>query len=152
MKYLRRFPYWYLLLIPALFYVLGIASNQVVLVANHGKFPVMLNATWKEKMCTIPTMEQIGLDSDDDEMVAEYKQAVARIPASSCKKGGEMIDETHSIMGPNSHLKVLSDIFPLGAIYSIGDGGIFLGEYLLGLSPLMWLALAIRKLYVDSAE
>jgi hypothetical protein len=151
MKYLRRFPYWYLLAIPALVWALGIASNQAVLVANHGKFPVMLNATWMVKMCTIPTMEQVGIDPDDEEMVAKYKQVVANIPASSCRKGGEMIDETHSVMGPNSHLKALSDIFPLGSIYSIGDAGIYLGEYLLGFSPIMWLALVIRKLYIGSA-
>lgn len=32
------------LLTPILFLVLGAASNQVVLIANHAKFPVMVNA------------------------------------------------------------------------------------------------------------
>jgi len=102
--------------------------------------------------CSIPTPYQLGIDPDDADMIDHYKRAVAQIPASSCRKGGEMIDDTHSVMGPNSHLKALGDIFPLGNIYSIGDAAIFLGDYLLGLGPLMWLALAIRKLYVDSAE
>jgi hypothetical protein len=143
MKYLRKFPYWYLLVIPILLFGLGVASNQAVLVANHGKFPVMLNASWMSKMCTIPPAP----DTDDEETLAEYKAAVAAIPASSCRKGGEMIDRTHSVMGPNSHLKALSDIFPLDGIYSIGDGMIYLGEWLLEYTPLMWLALALRKLY-----
>ena len=63
-------------------------------------------------------------------------------------KGGEMIDKTHSVMGPNSHLKALADIFPLGSIYSIGDGFIALGEWLMSFCPYMWLALVIRKVYV----
>jgi hypothetical protein len=132
MKFLRRFPYWYLLVIPVLLFGLGIASNQAVLVANHGKFPVAMNAAWMDKMCTLPE------DVDP-----------ADVPASSCANGGEMIDMTHSVMGPNSHLKMLSDIFPLGhAIYSVGDGLLSLGDWLLSFTPIMWLALTIRKLYV----
>ncbi len=131
MKFLRKFPYWYLILIPVLLFGLGVASNQAVLVANHGKFPVMLNAAWSERMCSVPA----DVDPSD-------------IPASSCMKGGEMIDKTHSVMGPNSHLKFLADIFPIGSIYSIGDGLIALGEWLLSFCPYMWLALVIRKLYV----
>jgi len=132
MKFLRKFPYWYLIAIPVLLYCLGAASNQAVFVANHGKFPVAMNATWMSDKCSI----------DEDENPDH-------IPASSCKKGGEMIDARHSVMGPNSHLKVLSDIFNFGShIYSIGDGLLQLGEWLLTFCPFMWVALTIRKLYI----
>jgi len=134
MKFLRRFPYWYLIAVPILLICLGIGSNQAVLVANHGKFPVMANAAWVDMYCS-------AKDADPEEL--------ASTPPSSCVNGGEMLDETHSIMGPNSHLKVLADIFPLGhAIYSIGDGLLYLGFWLFSFSPYMWLALTIRKLFV----
>ena len=132
MKYLRRFPYWYLILIPVLLFGLGVASNQAVLIANHGKFPVMMNPSWMAAKCSTA-----GMDPDD----------VASMPTSWCGKGGDMIDRTHSVMGSNSHLKVLADIFPIGSIYSIGDGLLALGEWLLTFCPFMWLALTIRKLY-----
>lgn len=45
MNYLRKTFLWILLLPYALGF-LGAASNQLVLVANHGKFPVMLNPRW----------------------------------------------------------------------------------------------------------
>lgn len=35
--------YLWLLLVPTMLVGLGAASNQAVLIANHGKFPVMLN-------------------------------------------------------------------------------------------------------------
>ena len=134
MKFLRKFPYWYLLAIPVLLFGLGIMSNQAVLVANHGKFPVMMNAAWMDKYCSLK-------QADPEE--------IADIPAIACAKGGEMIDEVHSVMGPNSHLKVLADIFPLGrAIYSIGDGFIYLGDWLMSFAPIAWLALVLRKLFV----
>lgn len=43
LSFLRK-TYLYVLAIPVLLIVLGAASNQAVLIANHGKFPVMLNA------------------------------------------------------------------------------------------------------------
>ena len=124
MKVLRKFPYWYLIAVPILLLCLGITSNQAVLVVNHGKFPVAMNAADAQKWCVIPE----GIDPAD-------------VSSASCAKGGEMIDRVHSVMGPNSHLKALADIFPLGrAIYSIGDGMISLGEALLEITcPYMWI-------------
>lgn len=129
---LRKFPYWYLIVIPALLYGLGIASNQAVLISNHEKFPVMMNAVMIAKDC----------DSSD------YKpEELEPIPEVACIKGGEMIDLKHSIMGPNSHLKVLSDIFLVGGrSLSIGDMLLDLGEWLFRFSSVLWLALTVRKL------
>jgi len=133
MKILQKLPYWYLLVVPILLFCLGVASNQAVLIANHGKFPVMLNAIQYERHCSLQ-----GLEPDD----------IALMPADACAKGGQMIDPAHSVMGPNSNLKLLSDIFPIGRnIYSLGDGLLYLGDWLLSFTPYMWLALVIRKLY-----
>jgi Family of unknown function (DUF5317) len=134
MKYLRRFPYWYLLLVPILAIYLGAACNQAVFLANAGKFPVRMNAAWMDMKCSTK-----GMDPDE----------IADIPSSSCKVGGEMLDERHSIMGPNSNLKFLGDIFNLGNMYSVGDGLIYLGSWLQTFCPFMWIALALRKLYVN---
>ena len=129
MSILRKFPYWYLIAIPALLFSLGIVSNQAVLVANHGKFPVMLSEGMHYKYCHVAPVELV------------------EIPDISCAKGGQMLDETHSVMGPNSHLKALSDIIPIGSsIYSIGDGFITLGLWLLSFTPIAWLFLTMRKL------
>lgn len=49
MNYLRKTFLWILLLPYALGF-LGAASNQLVLVANHGKFPVQLNPRWNTEM------------------------------------------------------------------------------------------------------
>jgi hypothetical protein len=135
MKFLRKFPYWYLLAIPVLLFSLGVLSNQAVLVANHGKFPVMMNAVMMDEFCSLKQIDP---------------EEIADIPAAFCGKGGDMIDKTHSVMGPKSRLKILADIFPLGkAIYSIGDGLLFLGGWLLTFTPFMWLALTVRKLFVS---
>jgi hypothetical protein len=78
-------------------------------------------------------------------------EEVETMPPSWCGNGGEMIDRTHSVMGPNSHLKILADILPLGhSIYSIGDGLLYFGEWLFSFSPFMWIALTVRKLFVSA--
>ena len=70
-----------------------------------------------------------------------------QIPDASCVNDGQFIDETHSIMGPNSRLKPLADIFPVGdGTYSIGDGLLFLAEWMFVFAPFVWLALTIKKL------
>lgn len=129
MKFLRHFPYWYLLLIPALLFCLGAVSNQAVLWANGGKFPVFMNDAQKEKYCP----------------------ADSSITSLACGNGGQFIDRTHSVMGPNSRLKLLADVFNFGAIYSVGDGFLFLASWLFSFTPYMWVALVVRKLYVETS-
>ena len=131
LKLVKKFPYWYLLAVPVLIWVLGVASNQAVLIANHGKFPVMLNEAQIAVMC--PDASQID---------PKYKA----IACTSDGKGGQYLDRVHSVMGPNSHLTLLADIFDLGSIYSIGDFAIMLGEFLLPFTSISWVALALRKL------
>jgi hypothetical protein len=51
------------------------------------------------------------------------------------------------VQGDNSHLTAMADIWDLGDhIYSVGDGAIMLGDWLLTFTPFMWLALILKKL------
>lgn len=80
------------LLLPFLLGFLGAASNQLVIVSNHGCFPVMLNAAWVSH--TQPDLTT--------GMLAE--------------------DSVHCEMTPFTHLNFLADVFNFGrGIESIGD-------------------------------
>ena len=139
MKLLRKFPYWYLWAVPFLFIFLGIASNQSVLIANHGKFPVMLNEFQVAHFCSA------GLNGEDAGL--KFSIFDSSVDFSSCERGGQFLDEVHSIMGKNSHLKAMSDIFNLSdGIYSIGDFSLMAGFWMLTFTPFVWLVLTIRKL------
>lgn len=132
MKFLRKFPYWQLLAIPVLLFGLGAGSNQIVLVANHGTFPVMVNKVDIVKMCH---------DASD---VPPVLQGIA---CTTDGKGGEYLDPVHVIMTPESRLKPLADIFNLGdGIYSIGDFLLMLSFGMVPFAPIAWLVLTLRRL------
>jgi len=125
-NFLRKIPYWYLIAVPVLLIGLGAASNQAVLITNHGKFPVLINEAQAEKYCP----------RDPDITGAAY-----------CGNGGEFIDGEHTVMNQHSRLKFLSDIFNMKhSIMSIGDFLLVLGEWIWDWSRLAWLVLVVRKL------
>lgn len=109
----------YILLAPTLIGFLGAASNQLVLIANHDTFPVLVN--------------QVKLDhfqSDD-------------------LKGTQMLDDVHCIMTSKTHLNFLADIFDFhDYIESIGDMLLGLSEWLGGFCVFVWAGLLIRKAHV----
>lgn len=143
MKYLCKIPYWQLLAVPLLFVFLGLASNQSVLIANHGKFPVMLNERQVATFCS----RESSLENAFKDKV-KFSIINTRASYTDCSSGGQFIDNIHSIMGSNSHLKGMADIFSLGdAIYSIGDGFLFLGFWLLSFTQIAWAALTLRKIF-----
>ena len=57
-----------------------------------------------------------------------------------------MLDARHSVMTPETHLKVLCDLFDADGIESIGDFAIELGEWLWVFCPYAYLILVTRKL------
>ena len=138
----KRIPYWQLIAIPILLMSAGVASNQLVLIANHDKFPVMVNSAKLEEFTEVPC------EKDDDDSFfpfafnSEFKKKVCH---EDINQDG-MIDDVHCVMVPSSHLKALSDIFDLGSIYSVGDFMLMAGEWLGSFTPIMWLALVLRKL------
>src|SRR5208282_1411341 len=229
----------YLIAIPLLLVLLGAASNQAVLIANHGKFPVMLNERQVMEFQSRDVVAEAKIDvvravraSQDATEIADQRvdnkaiqadaaateraakatyqdyanvlsardagrweklqvyaaqtkvdankavaaeektetdaNAVAPLPTNSsiaksanAKKNfnilntsvskddvaqGQFIDSVHSIMGPNSRLKAMADVFDLGnGIYSIGDFGIILGSYLWPFLTLFFLGLNALK-------
>jgi hypothetical protein len=119
MNFVRKSMLW-ILMTPYAILGTGIMSNQVVLQANHDTFPVLVNP-----------IKLSGILPDGVTITPGQSQA---------------IDEVHVTMTSQTHLNFLADVFDLGAIYSIGDFTIMLGEWMLTFTPFIWGALVIRKL------
>ena len=114
-SFLRKTLLW-LLLAPYAVWGLGLASNQAVLIANHDKFPVMVNPV-KLALSIPPAFAPITLSTG-------------------------MLDDTHCIMTPSTHLNFLSDIFDNGQdTVSVGDLLLWAGEDLKGYCLLTWILL-----------
>ena len=147
-KFITKVPYWYLIAIPLLMTFMGAASNQAVLIANHDKFPVMVNEEKLQKFCqpedagnsfAAAIAKALGVPAKDTQM--------AEPDPFTCSNGGEFMDDTHVIMTSKSNLRPLADVFDMyDRIYSIGDFSMMLGERAWGWAGIAWLTLAIRKL------
>ena len=130
-SFLRRTSL-YLLAIPVLFTFLGAASNQVVLIANHDTFPVMVNAKKLQEM-TEPS-EQKAINFNKPIPAFETGDTV-------------MLDDVHCAMTSKTHLNALADIFDMkDAIYSIGDFMLMLGEWLGSFTSAIFVFDVARKL------
>jgi uncharacterized protein DUF5317 len=120
MRRLFLATYLWILLLPVGFYALGTGSNQLVLIANHDKFPVLLNEATLAKHEANGDIDQYG-----------------------------MLDEVHCVMTSKTHLNFLADIFDVHVAWmSIGDFFLEIGDWLWSFSPFVWLVLVIRKLRV----
>jgi hypothetical protein len=148
----KRVPYWQLIAIPLLLFFAGVTSNQLVLIANHDRFPVMVNsaklAKFVEDKNDADEKAAAGKHPDKHGIVYNSKISSDTVKAAGRRDLGPdgMIDDVHCVMVPSSHLKALSDIFDLGSIYSVGDFLLMLSEWLGSFTPIMWLALVLRKL------
>ena len=128
----------YILAVPVLFTLLGAASNQVVLIANHDTFPVMVNdkklAEMTETKEKFPVME------------LKLHKVFKPTPAQE-KNDAVMLDDIHCAMTSKTHLNALADIFDLkDAIYSIGDFMLMLGEWLGSFTFAIFVFDVVRKL------
>ena len=123
----------YILALPLLLTVLGAASNQAVLIANHDTFPVMLNDKKISMM---------------DERRAEQEiKFVHPQPAMEDVDGTVMLDDVHCVMTHKTHLNFLADIFDLkDGIYSVGDFGLMLGDWFWAFAPFIFVFDVTRKL------
>lgn len=121
MSSIRRFfstTVLWLLLLPYAITGLGAASNQLVLIANHDRFPVLVSA-WK----------------------------VDHMDTQTASDGTVMIDPVHCVMSKTTHLNLMADIFDLhDGIYSIGDFFVMFGEWLQAFCPFVWVALVCERL------
>jgi hypothetical protein len=126
MKRLRSFfckSFLWVLLAPWVATGLGWTSNQTVLIANHDRFPVMINP---------------------------IKLAVA---LRGMEPLDGMIDGQHCIMTSKTHLNILADIIVVGGLgtISVGDGLLFLGEWLSSFCIYIWGVLILKKLWDEEA-
>jgi len=133
MKEFRKFFYssfLWLLLAPTAFIGAGAASNQLVLIANHDRFPVMVNSVQLKKMALMDsgTFDESGQPIDG------------------------MLDDVHCVMTDKTHLNFLADIFDLReAVYSVGDFSLMLGEKLDFFCFPAWVFLMLRKRWEEEA-
>lgn len=145
LKFLRLTFLWVLLL-PYLIGNLGAASNQLVLVANHDKFPVMYNEVLTAEFHAINAekikfFESVPEDSD--------KKPLARVMEATIKAADAagIVDERHCLMTSKTHLNFLSDVFDFhDGIYSIGDGFLYLAGWLDTFCPFVWVALILMRI------
>ena len=121
MNFLRKTALW-ILLLPVAIYGVGAASNQLVLIANHDTFPVLIN--------------QHKIDARNAEIADAIADGAKGIPAPVGPDG--MIDDVHCVMTNHTHLNALADVFDIGGIYSIGDFLLYLGQWLGAFCPFIW--------------
>jgi hypothetical protein len=119
-RFLSATRLWILLLPLAIGY-LGAASNQVVLWANHDKFPVRLNA-YKTAV--------FHAEIASADLPSEIKTAIL---------SDDLIDPVHCVMSDSTHLNLLADWIDLHtAIYSPGDLLIESGDWAWDYTPMLW--------------
>jgi len=133
-KLFRSSCLW-ILLTPYAVFGIGAASNQAVLIANHDKFPVMLNARKLNKFMS---------QSAEDRLLTFLGMPKEVLPAPD---PDGMIDDVHCVMTKPTHLNALADVFDLGSIYSIGDFALYTGEWLMTWMPFVWATTLISKCY-----
>jgi hypothetical protein len=130
-KFLRQTALW-ILLTPIAITWGGAGLNQLVLNANHDTFPVEIN-TLKEKVFVAKA-------------TAEWKDMAAEYGIDGTLPAG-MIDDVHCVMTSKTHLNFLADVFDFkDGIYSVGDGLIYLGEWLGQFSLIVWGTVVISRL------
>jgi hypothetical protein len=138
-KFLRAFrsSLLWVVLAPYAVFGLGAASNQLVLIANHDKFPVMVNPVKLDEMRPQKANALAKIIED----IFGVKPKVAPAVAND-----DMLDDVHCIMTDQTHLNFLADVFDMhDAIYSVGDFILMLGDWLAGFCPFVFIALVFKK-------
>jgi hypothetical protein len=135
-KWLKKTALW-IIAVPMLVFGLGAASNQLVLAVNKDRFPVMWN-TYKVVNYEMELMK--ATQSEDPDVALK-----ARFDLEALMQGG-YLDDTHVVMTSKTHLNFLADWIDLGSIYSPGDMLLYLGEYGMGYSSVVWMVVVLGKL------
>jgi hypothetical protein len=131
-----------ILAIPILVIFVGAGLNQICVIANHDKFPVLVNARVAAKL------RKADLDPRvEEEHFSIFDTEYTPFQQTNVSDPDGMLDNVHCVMSPSSHLKVLGDIFDLHKeIQSIGDLLVDAGAWLYAFAPLAWIVLVTRKL------
>ena len=153
MNFLRKTALW-ILLLPIAIWGIGVASNQAVLIANHDKFPVMINSARAQNLelrQLIAYQKAMNTLNDPTAKPEDWQKAGLVAEEIEIEQNTGMLDQVHCIMTPETHLNALADIFDFNqeGIYSIGDELLFLGDWLRFPCLLLWgfmLTDKVRKL------
>lgn len=117
----------YILIAPTVLWITGASMNQAVLIANGGKFPVIVN----DKLANETQTEGLFGGKVDNPFHVD--------------EDGYMDDELHCRMTAETHLNWLADYINLRTgIYSPGDMLLELSEFLAAYSLLVWVTLALK--------
>jgi hypothetical protein len=139
--FLRKTALWIVLTPIAITYT-GAGLNQLVLNANHDTFPVEMNDA-KVNLYAMELQEASEATTDKGKPTDKAKEAQK---ALELLEHG-YLDDTHVIMTSDTHLNFLADVFDFkDAIYSVGDGILYLGEWLTTFAVFIWLFEVIRRL------
>jgi len=131
-KWLRKTALW-IIGVPIMTLYLGAGLNQVVLYANHDRFPVTINDArlFEYKL----ELKEAAEEGDDR----------AAIRLEELQHG--YLDDEHVIATSETKLNWLADWIDLhGDIYSPGDVVLYLGDTGMTYSPFFWAAVVIGRL------
>jgi hypothetical protein len=129
----------YVLAVPLLLTLLGTGSNQLVLVANHDRFPVM----WNDYKVTqyVLTLEETMAGRDQKAALQARFDKIALLQQG-------FIDDTHVVMSRHTHLNFLADWLDFhSGTYSPGDMAIWLGSAITGYAYFLWAILMIGDVW-----
>lgn len=144
LKFIRASFLWVLLL-PYAFTYVGAASNQLVLIANNDKFPVMQNEADIARFHAINAEKIKILEAMEDE--DDKPKARVMIAVIQAQDAAGLLDDRHCIATSKTHLNFLGDVFDLhDAIYSIGDFMLGIGDDITTMCIVLWVVLAAKKL------
>ena len=131
-RFLRVSRLW-ILALPFVLTFLGAGLNQLVLIANGDKFPVMINQKKLDKLTSD--------DDNDDSNFVPTSHLIEAVPADG------MLDDVHCVMTKNTHLNFLADYLDFKvAIFSPGDLILMLSDYIEPYTPFLWAVLVIGAL------
>jgi hypothetical protein len=149
MNFLRKTFLW-ILLLPTAIGGLGAVSNQLVLIANHDRFPVMINTAEYRTLSLkefVAYEEAVERASDPAEKVQSRRAAAITAAEIKIMYEEKMLDERHCIMTSETHLNALADVFDFhDGTYSIGDELLELGEWLGAFCVFIWGYIVVDKL------
>ena len=141
MKKLLTFAHLWILVLPWFLSFTGALSNQLVLAANHDRFPVLLN-------------EHKLRDFENAESERNEIRDIRSLLGDSVQQLDDgMLDDVHCVMTDQTHLNFLADWIDLHTeTCSPGDLLLNIGDYLGTYSFWVWFALVLSDIQRKNAD
>lgn len=138
MKRILSFAHLWILALPLVLTLLGAASNQAVIAANHDRFPVLMNVR--------KLREEREAEEKKEAVIANIVGKVlgVEIQPPAPDPNDDMLDNVHCVMSKDTHLNFLADWIDLGdATYSPGDLLLMAADYIQPLAFPFWFAIVL---------